>query len=120
MHISDWSSDVCSSDLYSGGAYHFATLAAAELCYRRAAGCTAGDEAARMLAGGDGFMATVRRFTPDDGALAEQFDRNTGAPASAKDLAWCHAALIMTLAARRAACDRPAGEIGRAHVNSSH
>ena len=50
-------------------------------------------------------MATVRRFAPEDGALAEQFDRTTGAPASAKDLGWSHAAFITACFARRHAVE---------------
>jgi glucoamylase len=76
---------------YSGGAYYFSTLGAAEFCYR------AGDPVR-----GDAFLDTVRRFTPDSGLMAEQFDQNTGAQASAKDLAWSHAALLSCIAARDA------------------
>lgn len=118
---------------YSGGAYYFSTLAAAELHYRMAhavaAGCAmpvtatnrpflerlAGtlpsaqgpDLAARLhaalIARGDAYLDTVRRFTPADGMLAEQFDQNTGAPSSARHLAWSYAAFISAAAARRAA-----------------
>jgi len=74
---------------FSGGAYFFATLGAAEYCYR------AGD-----LARGDAFLETVRRFAPADGELPEQFDQTTGAPASARDLGWSHAAFLTCIAAR--------------------
>lgn len=74
---------------YSGGAYYFSTLGAAEFCYR------AGDRAR-----GDAFLETVRRFTPDNGWMSEQFDQTTGAPTSAKDLAWSHAALLSCIHAR--------------------
>ncbi|HVV26341.1 MAG TPA: glycoside hydrolase family 15 protein [Rhizomicrobium sp.] len=77
---------------YSGGAYYFATLGAAEFCYR------AGERAR-----GDAFLETVRAFTPDNGDLSEQFDRNTGAQTSSKQLGWSHAALITCVAARPAA-----------------
>jgi glucoamylase len=101
---------------YSGGAYYFATLGAAEFYFRSA-------EALARLPGanywsteafdaaigrGDSFMATVRAFTPDSGELSEQFDRATGQQTSSKNLAWSHAALITAVAARRAAC-RAAG-----------
>jgi glucoamylase len=76
---------------YSGGAYYFSTLGAAEFCYR------AGDRAR-----GDAFLETVRRFAPANGLMAEQFDRTTGAPASAKDLAWSHAAFLTCVHAREA------------------
>lgn len=74
---------------YSGGAYYFSTLGAAEYCYR------AGDPAR-----GDAFLETVRRFAPDDGQLPEQFDQTSGAPASARDLGWSHAAFLSCVAAR--------------------
>jgi glucoamylase len=76
---------------YSGGAYYFSTLGAAEFCYR------AGDRA-----GGDAYLETVRRFTPENGLMAEQFDQTTGAPTSAKDLAWSHAAFLSSVHAREA------------------
>lgn len=74
---------------YSGGAYYFSTLGAAEFCYRL------GDRAR-----GDGFLATVRRFAPENGVMSEQFDQTTGAPTSAKDLAWSHAAFLSCIHAR--------------------
>lgn len=81
---------------YSGGAYYFSTFAAAEYCYR------AGDRRR-----GDAFLETARRFAPDDGQLPEQFDQHSGAPASARDLGWSHAAFLSCVAARpssRQAC----------------
>jgi glucoamylase len=75
---------------YSGGAYYFATLGAAEYCYR------AGDPHR-----GDAFLETVRRFAPQDCQLGEQFDQNSGAPSSARDLGWSHAALLTCIAARQ-------------------
>jgi glucoamylase len=77
---------------YSGGAWYIATLGAAEFCYR------AGQETR-----GDAFLETVRRFTPADGALSEQFDQTSGAQTSAKNLGWSHAAFITCAAARRVA-----------------
>ncbi|WP_158814788.1 glycoside hydrolase family 15 protein [Methylocapsa sp. S129] len=117
-----------SGDLYySGGAYYFSTLAAAEFFFRLA-GAVAGRaqvpaalDGQSLLAGviadpsdghsgfdalisrGDGFMATVRAYAPASGALSEQFDRATGRQTSAKNLAWSHAALITAVASRRAA-----------------
>jgi glucoamylase len=76
---------------YSGGAYYFSTLGAAEFCYR------AGDRA-----GGDAYLETVRRFTPENGLMSEQFDRTTGAQTSAKDLAWSHAAFLSCVHTREA------------------
>jgi glucoamylase len=86
---------------YSGGAYYFSTLGAAELCYRAASGA---DEARvrNLLQRGDAFLETVRAFTPPSGDLSEQFDRSSGAQTSAKHLAWSYAAFISAVAARRA------------------
>jgi GH15 family glucan-1,4-alpha-glucosidase len=84
---------------YSGGAYYFATLAAAELCFRAAAG--SGREA--LLARGDRYLETVRAFTPASGDMSEQFDQRTGEQTSAKHLAWSYAAFISCVAARRRA-----------------
>lgn len=75
---------------YSGGAYYFSTLGAAEYCYR------SGD-AAR----GDAYLETVRAFTPQSGDMSEQFDQGTGAQASARHLAWSYAAFLTAVAARR-------------------
>jgi glucoamylase len=111
---------------YSGGAYFFATLAAAEFYFRLAtalrggaalvlapenqrfrgrlgvapAAHGGGEPAAVALERGDAIMRTVQAYTPADGELAEQFDRSTGAPASARQLAWSHAAFITAAASR--------------------
>ncbi|HKT73676.1 MAG TPA: glycoside hydrolase family 15 protein [Steroidobacteraceae bacterium] len=87
---------------YSGGAYYFSTLAAAELCFRAAAGSQGG----QFLERGDAFLETVRAFTPPDGQMSEQFDQKTGAQTSARHLAWSYAALISCRWARRAAVER--------------
>ena len=84
---------------YSGGAYYFSTLAAAELCFRAAARAR---EARALIARGDAFLETVRAYTPADGELSEQFDRTTGEQTSAKQLAWSYAGFISSIAARRA------------------
>jgi glucoamylase len=75
---------------YSGGAYYFSTLAAAEFHYRN------GD-----LVRGDAYLETVRAFTPESGDLSEQFDQNNGAQTSARHLAWSYAAFLTAVAARR-------------------
>jgi glucoamylase len=85
---------------YSGGAYYFSTLGAAEFCFRAARGS---NDAHALRRHGDAFLETVRAFTPADGALSEQFDQKTGAQTSAKHLAWSYAAFITCIAARRAA-----------------
>lgn len=86
---------------FSGGAYYFSTLAAAEFYYRLARECS-GDLGKAYRQRGDGFLATVKAYTPEDGALSEQFDQKTGIQTSAKQLAWSHAAFITAVAARRA------------------
>ncbi|KAJ3506296.1 hypothetical protein NLJ89_g6948 [Agrocybe chaxingu] len=48
----------------------------------------------------DGFLAINAKYTPSNGALAEQFDRNTGAPLSAVDLTWSYASALTAFAAR--------------------
>jgi glucoamylase len=114
---------------YSGGAYFFATLAAAEFYFllatalrrgaplartpenrrfreRLGAAATDGgpEVAALAVQRGDAIMRTVQAYTPADGELAEQFDRSTGAPASARQLAWSYAAFITAAARRTEAC----------------
>ena len=85
---------------YSGGAYYFSTLGAAEFCYRAAVGS---DSAGAWIHRGDAYLATVRAFTPGSGDMSEQFDQRTGEQTSAKHLAWSYAAFISCVAARRAA-----------------
>ncbi len=85
---------------YSGGAYYFSTLGAAEFCFRASIGSP---EAPQLRAKGDAFLETVRTYTPASGEMAEQFDRTTGAQTSAKQLAWSYAAFISCIAARRRA-----------------
>jgi glucoamylase len=75
---------------YSGGAYYFSTLAAAEFCYL-----------AGLRDRGDTFLETVRTFSPASGDLSEQFDQKTGAQSSARHLAWSYAAFISAVVARR-------------------
>jgi glucoamylase len=94
---------------YSGGAYYFSTLAAAELCFR-AARVNGGRDA--LLARGDRYLETVRAFTPESGDMSEQFDQRTGEQTSAKHLAWSYAAFISCAAARRAALSPQAGPGG--------
>jgi len=83
---------------YSGGAYYFSTLGAAEFCYRAATGAS---DAHHWIERGDAFLRTVRAYTPPDGALSEQFDQTSGAQTSARELAWSYAAFISCVAARR-------------------
>ena len=48
----------------------------------------------------DGFIEVNAKYTPADGGLAEQYDRNSGAPASAVDLTWSYASALTAFAAR--------------------
>jgi glucoamylase len=94
---------------YSGGAYYFSTLGAAELCYLTA--CRMSAAAAQSWLGrGDAFLETVRAFTPPSGDLSEQFDQKSGAQTSARHLTWSYAAFISATAARsRALTHGPGG-----------
>ncbi len=88
---------------YSGGAYYFSTLGAAEFCFLAAAAHAPGsDERRKWIAHGDAFLETVRAFTPASGDLSEQFDQRTGEQTSAKHLAWSYAGFISCVTARRA------------------
>ncbi len=123
-------------DIYfTGGAFYFSTLGAAEFYYRFAIAVASGEAVALtadnrdILAGmlgedrsylggaaleprfrarlarasvarGDAVMATVRRFAPDSGVLAEQFSQIDGAPTSAQSLAWSYASFITAFACR--------------------
>ncbi|KAK8086912.1 Glucoamylase [Apiospora phragmitis] len=49
----------------------------------------------------DGFVDNVAKYVGANGALAEQYDRNSGSPLSARDLTWSYAS-VLTAAARRA------------------
>ena len=92
---------------FSGGAYYFSTLGAAEFCYLAAAAQARGSNArATWFSHGDEFLETVRAFTPASGDLSEQFDQRTGAQTSAKHLAWSYAAFISCVTAREAAAAR--------------
>jgi glucoamylase len=83
---------------YSGGAYYFSTLAAAEFCFRAAA---QSPDMKHLTERGDAFLETVRAYTPPSGELSEQFDQDTGAQGSAQQLAWSYAAFISCAHARR-------------------
>jgi glucoamylase len=95
---------------YSGGAYYFSTLGAAEFYFRASIGAT---DSANLFNRADAFLDTVRAFTPQSGDLSEQFDQSTGEQRSAPHLAWSYAAFISCIAARNQAlrhlsrCDPP-------------
>jgi glucoamylase len=87
---------------YSGGAYYFSTLAAAEFCFRAAVGKHTNTEAGRaFLDRGNAYLETVRTYTPSSGDMSEQFDQKTGAQTSARHLAWSYAGFICSVVARR-------------------
>jgi glucoamylase len=90
-----------SGDVYfSGGAYYFSTLGAAEFCFRAA---VQGADADTWIKRGNAFLETVRAFTPPGGDMSEQFDQRSGVQTSARHLAWSYAAFITCTAARRLA-----------------
>jgi glucoamylase len=49
----------------------------------------------------DSFVAVAEKYTPANGSLSEQFNRDTGVPLSADDLTWSYAAFV-TMSQRRA------------------
>ncbi|KAH8081990.1 glucoamylase [Cristinia sonorae] len=49
----------------------------------------------------DGFIAVNAKYTPSNGALDEQYDRNTGKPTSAVDLTWSYASALTVFSARK-------------------
>jgi glucoamylase len=91
---------------FNGGAWFACTFAAAEFHYRLAATAMASADsidAATHLAKGDAILATARQFIPATAELTEQFDRDTGTPLSARDLAWSYAAFLTAWDARASA-----------------
>lgn len=50
---------------------------------------------------GDAFMRTIMYYTPEDGHLTEEINRNTGKPQGAADLTWSYAS-VLTAAFTRA------------------
>jgi glucoamylase len=85
---------------YSGGAYFFSTLGAAEFCFRAAIGAR---DTVQWIARGEAYLDAARAYTPDSGDLSEQFDQRDGQPRSARHLAWSYAAFISCVVARREA-----------------
>ena len=49
---------------------------------------------------GDAFMRTIKNYTPTDGHLSEEFNRNTGVPQGAADLTWSYASILTAAFAR--------------------
>ncbi|PIA93580.1 Glucoamylase [Cercospora beticola] len=55
-----------------------------------------------VLAYADSYFANAQQYTPQNGALAEQYSRSNGSPLSAVDLTWSYAAFLTALNARKA------------------
>jgi glucoamylase len=56
-----------------------------------------------LIVRGDDILRSIRRFTPSSGDLPEQFDKQTGAPASSRNLSWSHSSFLSATDARSAA-----------------
>ncbi|KAL1701190.1 glycoside hydrolase family 15 protein [Schizophyllum commune] len=48
----------------------------------------------------DGFIEVIANYTPSDGSLAEQINKDSGEPASALDLTWSYASAVTAFNAR--------------------
>ncbi|KAI8634097.1 family 15 glycosyl hydrolase [Xylariaceae sp. FL1651] len=70
-----------------------------------------------VFAYADGFVNKVATYAASNGSLAEQYDRNTGSPLSARDLTWSYASFL-TAVARRAGVV-PAGWAGTGSAATS-
>jgi glucoamylase len=86
---------------FGGGAWYATTLAAAAFCFRHSLASPADAEQWRTR--GDQSLATVRWMTPADGSMAEQVDRASKQPRSARHLSWSYAAFISTARLRERA-----------------
>jgi glucoamylase len=89
---------------FGGGAWYPVMLGVASFYYRLAA--YVGPSGMEYLGRGDAMMRTVRKYTPDDGSLSEQFDRVGGAQTSARHLTWSYAAFITAAHDREEAVER--------------
>jgi glucoamylase len=58
----------------------------------------------------DGYVAVVEKYTPANGALAEQISRSNGTGVSAGDLTWSYAAFLSCIARRNGTVPAPWGE----------
>jgi glucoamylase len=54
---------------------------------------------------GDEYLAVIRTHTDDQGALSEQFDRQTGFERGATDLTWSYGAFLQAVAERKRMMD---------------
>ncbi|KAJ3747498.1 glycoside hydrolase family 15 protein [Lentinula detonsa] len=60
----------------------------------------------------DGFIAINGRYTPDNGSLAEQYNKDDGKPTSARDLTWSYASAITAFLAHDGIVASPWGAQG--------
>lgn len=58
----------------------------------------------------DGYVAIVKKFTPSDGGLSEQFDRSDGHPLSADNLTWSYTSFLTAISRRQGTVPPPWGE----------
>ncbi|KAJ5610328.1 glucan 1-4-alpha-glucosidase [Penicillium lagena] len=58
----------------------------------------------------DGFLNLVQQYTPSNGSLAEQYNRNTSVPLSANDLTWSFASFLTAIQRRDSAVPPSWGE----------
>jgi len=49
----------------------------------------------------DGFLAINQKYTPSNGGLSEQYNKNDGTPLSAFDLTWSYASILTAFGARK-------------------
>jgi len=49
---------------------------------------------------GEAFLQTILDVIPPDGSMSEQFSKENGSPASAKDLSWSYASVLTAVLAR--------------------
>lgn len=66
----------------------------------------------------DGYMSVVEKYTPSNGSLSEQFNRNNGSPLSAYDLTWSFAAMLTASQARANAMPASWGASGASLPNA--
>lgn len=59
-----------------------------------------------LVGWGDAFMRTIKYYTPSDGSLAEEYNRNSGTPQGCVDLTWSYASII-TAAIQRSKARNP-------------
>lgn len=66
----------------------------------------------------DGFIALVQKYTPSNGDLSEQYDRNNRSPLSARNLTWSYAAFLTAVERREGIASPSWGEPGANTVPS--